>query len=215
MHTRPQDAWNKVALLKILEGAHKENRDSPADNFCIQKLGFVSEVNGRKIGSNAAFFKFYRYNYGPYSSTLANDVRKLEKLRLIDSESRELTDRGRFLLEYLQPEIEASPVARNAILAIDQTIKEWGAYRSWHIVNRVYDLNVPVDGRHGQEMRVRDIPMNTDILDPELRKGPELLSIQMADFVEQELAISAEDLDPTSPKFIESINAHLRNVHAM
>jgi hypothetical protein len=213
MLTPAQIAWNRVALLKILDGAHKAN-NAPVDNFAVQKLSFVSELNGRSHNLQAAYYKFFRFTWGPYSSVLANDVRLLESIGLIDPESRQITERGRFLLGYIQTEIDESEAARLALDAISKTLEEWGGKRGWQIVNAVYELTVPVDERGGEKMKMKDIPLHTDIILPSIPGVQDVLpfSDQMLADIEAELAIPADHLDPESPELEASVRCSLEAV---
>ena len=215
MITEEQDVWNKIALLALLDGAHKASK-VPADNFAIQKLGFISELNGRTHNLHTAYYKFFRFTYGPYSSQLANDVRLLESLRIIDPESRELTSRGKFLMDYISPEVEASDPAKEALNIIAETSKEWGWRRGWQIVDPVYELTVPVDGRDGEEMKISGIPLNTDILVPSLFSGRDAspFSKEMIEDIHAELAIPADRLNPDSEEFIQRVSDALNRALA-
>jgi hypothetical protein len=216
MHTRSQNVWNKIALLSILDGAHTANK-APADNFAIQKLTFLSELTGRSKNLKTAYYKFFRYTYGPYSSGLANDVRSLETLRLIDPESRELTDRGRYLLSYTRAETEQSETAMASLATIGEIVEGWGWLRGWHIVDKVYELSVPVDDLNGEKIRVKDIPLHTDILVPDKSDERDAIhfSEEMVGDVEAELSIPPSRLDPDCPELIESVAAGLEAALAL
>jgi len=207
MLTKSQNIWNKVALLNILDGAHAENPET-ADNFSIQKLSFISELNGRLENLRSAYYKFFRYKNGPYSSGLANDVRQLESLGLIDPESRVVTDRGRFFLDYAQPEVEESDTAKASLQAINNATKKWGKLRGWQIVDAVYALSVPVDDLNGTKMKVSDIPLHTDILVPWKFSGRDAISFSedMVSDLEAELSIPAAHLDPDSPELLARVS---------
>ena len=139
MYTRAHFAWNRIATLAILRDGRPKHFQS-IDNLRIQKLGFRSELKGQLIGSLPVFFKFFRYNLGPYSKELAWQIRELEERYFIDSETRCLTWRGEYLLEYIEPEIQQHQAARRAIETIRETCEECRSIRSSSIlVDQTYE----------------------------------------------------------------------------
>jgi hypothetical protein len=199
MATKAQIVWNKIALLMICDEAHRVNK-SAVTNVVIQKSVFLTELNGRSKDLKAAYYRFFRYKHGPFSTSLSWDIAEFEKGDFIDSESGELLDRARYLLDYVLPEIEPNEVFKTVRDVIIRTAEQWKAYRGWEIVSKVYELKVPVDSLNGQQMRVSDIPMKTDILIPERSEARELqpLPEDLLDDIYSELNIRSDHLDPSS-----------------
>jgi len=199
MISKAQDAWNKIALLTILDKAYKGAPDL-IDNFAIQKLSFLTELQGRRANLNAAYYRFFRYTWGPYSAGVANDIRHLENFGFLDPESRELTERARYLCRYVQPEVASSELAGKALDVAAETSRIWGSFRGWHIVDKVYAITVPVDGLGGREMTVKEIPIKTDILVPDFSEASDVLpfSAQTVDDIQAELSIPAANLDDSN-----------------
>jgi len=207
MMTRSQIAWNKVAVLALLRDGRPRNFQS-IDNLRIQKLGFRSELKGQEEGNLPAFFKFFRYDLGPYSKDLANQVRALEERDFIDTETRCLTWRGEYLLEYVEPEIRKFEVAQRAIETIRKTCEECRNIRaSSSLVNQTYELEVPVAGMGNQIMRVRDIPMNTDIIVPASFVPLPMLSPETIADIEEEWEIPSSSLDPSTQEFNDAVDS--------
>jgi hypothetical protein len=213
MPTRPQSAWNKIALLQMVDAARRVN-SAPVTNVVIQKHLFLAELEGIKKGINAAYYRFFRFKYGPFSNELSWNIADLEKGGFIDSESGELLERGKYLLGYVLPVIEREPSVEVTLELIHKVSEIWKSYRGWSIVDAVYDLHVSVDGLQGQVMTVRDIPQKIDILIPENHptKEAQILPNDLIEDISSELAISLERLVPSEERFhlaLESLDAAL------
>ncbi len=207
MYTSAHLAWNRIATLALLRDGRPKHVQS-IDNLRIQKLGFRSELKGQSAGNLPAFFKFFRYDLGPYSKELAWQIRGLEERDFINSETRCLTWRGEYLLDYIEPEIQQHEAARRAIETIRETCEECRSIRaSSTLVDQTYELRVPVAGMGNQIMRVKDIPMNTDIIVPPHSLPHPMLSTDAIADIEEEWQISASSLDPSTPEFNEAVDA--------
>jgi hypothetical protein len=214
MHTGAQLAWNRIATLALLRDGRPKNFQS-IDNLRIQKLGFRSELKGQSTGNLPAFFKFFRYNLGPYSKELAMQVRGLEERDFVDSETRCLTWRGEYLLEYVEPEIRQHEAAQRAIETIRETCEECRSIRaSSKLVDQTYELEVPVAGMGNQIMRVRDIPMNTDIIVPPHFLPHPMLSANTIAEIQEEWQIPPSSLDPSTQEFNDAVDSAYRRVLA-
>lgn len=214
MATKAQCAWNKIALLGVLDATRRVN-PAPVTNVVIQKHLFLTELAGRKAGIKTAYFRFFRYKHGPFSNELSWTIAQFEKCGLIDSEDGELLDKGRALLNYVDSEINSSWAATEAMAIIEGTANEWKAYRGWAIVEPVYELTVPVDQLAGETMKVRDIPQKVDILIPESTKDQDVepFDDQITEDVYSFLSHPAVDLD--SPEGWEASLASLDAAFAL
>jgi uncharacterized protein YwgA len=160
--TLAQQYWDYVFLLNLGSCSGE-----PLDNLKIQKLTFISEDTARQREKlKAANFSFFRYNQGPYSKELADAVRELENLGLIDPETRVPTERGRYVLDYVEEFVNESKPAQHALRILGETCKKYKKVKSSKLVNVVYDMKVPVAQFDGKIMKVRDIPKNIDIIRP-------------------------------------------------
>jgi hypothetical protein len=204
MATRAQDAWNKIVALALCDEMHRTK--STIDNVHIQKLCFLSELQGRQKNLKTAYYRFFRYNNGPYSSALANDITHLSKFGFIDPENGEVLDRGRRLHNYVKPDIERSDLATGALAVVKNIVDSWQPYKGWEIVEQVYNLPVPVDGL-GKTMMVRDIPTKTDIIIPERSSALDVVPFpsEIVDDIYAELAIPQSDLDLDSEEIWRSV----------
>jgi uncharacterized protein YwgA len=205
MLTQTHIVWNKIALLAIIDASFRAGRNS-LDNVEIQKLSFLTEIGARDQNLKAAYFRFYREKFGPYSTSVANAVTSFEKLGLINQENRELRDRGRYLLRYARPDIEKSETAMEALRLISDVSNEWKDYRGWSIKEKVYELDVAVQGLGGRTMTMPQIPLYIEIVNPETAPGRDITGISpelVADIC-AELAIPSSRLDADS----EEVWAH-------
>lgn len=215
MLTPAQTAWNRIAALVILREGRPKHFQS-IDNLRIQKLCFRSEIKGKQSGHVPAFFKFFRYDLGPYSKELANEVTALEARDFVNSETRCLTWRGEYLLEYVAPEIEKFKEAQRAIQVIEEVCEECRSIRaSSTLVDKTYEMVVPVDQFGDRMMKVKDIPMHTDIIIPELMPNAAYLSDEMIADLEEEWKIPPSALDESSAEFNEVVDSAYRRVLAM
>jgi uncharacterized protein YwgA len=210
MTSSPQHAWNQIAILTLLRNAHY-NCEEAVDNLQIQKLSFISEIRGRDSDLKTAYYKFFRFKLGPYSPDLANDVRHLELYGFIDSETRALTDRGQYLCRYVHPEVKKSQTAQEAFAILKETCQEYRRYKSSSLVNIVYKMRVPVDGLAGKVMKVKEIPLKTDILLPDKFSSRDVqpFSPELIADIETELQMLPSQLDPNSAELRRSVFASL------
>lgn len=192
-----QQLWDEVFLLNLFSCSPSE----PFDNLKVQKVVFITENEARGERLAAANFPFFRYNLGPYSKELANDVRKLEDFRFIDPETRELTARGKYVVDYVAEEIKESKDALYVLGILHEACAKYANWRSPALVNHVYGMKVPVFAFGYQEMSIRDIPHCTDILDPQREdlKSIQVFSPQLMEDLQAEFSMSPEDLSPENP----------------
>lgn len=200
MRTAIEEAWDRIFLLALFA----ESKE-PLDNLKIQKVVFISEDQARKEQILAAHFPFYRNKLGPYSPVLANDVRKLEDYGFVDPETRQPTDRGRYLLDYIADDLQQSKSARHSLEILAITQSKYQDTGSFHLKDLVYEMPVSVTGLKGSVMPVKEIPIRTAIIHPALeqvRESPSLPS-DLLDDVCVEFSLTRDDLDPDSPANIE------------
>lgn len=191
------------------------NRVSFIDgNLKVQKLVFLHEFLGIKDKIKSNHYKYFRYNLGPYSKDLANDIGQLENLGILNS-SRKLTKRGRFFLEYFRPEVSKS--IGQSLEYADAVCDSFGKATGPKLVNQVYKLSVPVSDLGGNYKTVRDIPIFTDIFDPihdPTTKDLPSLEDETVEQMQEELSISPEELNPSNPDFKKLVSKHLERALA-
>ena len=116
-----QQYWDHIFLLNLCRSAGE-----PLDNLKIQKITFISEDAARqKQKLRAAHFHFFKYTYGPFSKELANDVRKLEDLGFLHPETREPTDRAKYILDYVQEFVKKCKPAQQSLHILSETCRKY------------------------------------------------------------------------------------------
>lgn len=211
MRTQAQQIWDYIAIIKLLDDVNKINYID--GNLKIQKLIFLSELEGLKTHIAPMHFKFFRYNLGPYSKELANSVNFLINQGFITS-TKKITKRGEFLIEYVRDAINESIIFKKAFEIINETIEKYGRYPGSKLTNMVYDLKVPVYDYGGKVEKVRNIGTFTDIIVP--TQMAELQDIALFDDIlediEEELNLSPYSLDPNNPDYQKTITRALARV---
>jgi uncharacterized protein YwgA len=204
---RVQRGWNHIAALILLREGRPKHFQT-IDNLRIQKLGFRSEIKGQQDGQLPAYFKFFRYDLGPYSKELANEITALEIRDFVNPATRCLTWRGEYLLEYIQPEIKRFEAAQKAVETIQMICEEARSIRlSRKLVDETYEMQVPVAQFSNRIMLVKDIPMHTDIIIPDPSYIPPVLSNEMVANLEEEWKIDPAVLDESSEAFNEAVDS--------
>jgi uncharacterized protein YwgA len=179
-------------------------------NLKIQKLLFLHEFEGIRGGLKSNHYKYFRHNQGPYSKDLANDVASLEKIGLVNRASRKLTKRGKIFLEYFRPEVDR--IIGVTLHIAEDVCREFGRLSGPQLVNHVYRMRVPVYDFGGVEATVRDIPSFTDIFDPlhdQSTKELDTLDEVTIKQMEEQLAITPEQLDSSNVGFKQAVNERL------
>lgn len=193
-----QKYWDLAAVLNLFDFA---NKIAPIDgNFKIQKLGFISELRGQEnAGVRATHYKFFRYHFGPYSKELANDVGFLKERGFLDAFNR-VTDRGRYLIDYIRPEIAQSNNSELSLEILQSVCTDYGRYTGGQLKRQVYEMVVPVIEYDNATLKVKDIGYCTDILDPvrlDLRESANFPDDTLQD-LRSEFNIPLESLDPAN-----------------
>lgn len=215
MRTKGQKIWDYIAILKLFDAV---GRISSVDgNLKVQKLAFLTELEGIRANLAAMHLKFFRYTHGPYSKDLANDVENLTYHGAI-TRTRRLTKKGQFILDYIAPEISHSQRASEAFSIIENISNQYGKKSGSRLVDLVYKMTVPVYDFGGQSVKVEEIDHFTDILVP-TAQGLTDIDMPNADMIaeiEEELALPLDALNPTNPDYQRTVNAALERVkHAL
>jgi hypothetical protein len=194
MRTRPQEIWDRIVLLHLLEAARIERGvDTPK----VQKLMFIALVEGKSKGLRVAHYSFFRHIHGPYSKDLADELLLLEQLGFVNPESRELTDRARQMLDFTLPSIRQSVAARDIFALVDDVCAAYKDLESLpHLVNFVHQMVVPVADWGNDQAAVRDVPLCVYILRPNVVDTMEatLLSERLLRDLDDKFSVSADHL---------------------
>jgi uncharacterized protein YwgA len=192
--------WDHVFLLNLFKCSAE-----PLDNLKIQKMVFLSEVEGRARNFATANFPFFRYHFGPYSKVAANLVRKLEVFGFVDPEFHQPSERGEYVLDYVQEFIRQSPRAVEALEILHAMCEKYRDTKSSALVDIVYGMKVSVIGMGGRVMTVRDIPECVDIIVPAEEKLETFIPFpkDLLDDLATEFSLRPNDLDPNNPANIK------------
>lgn len=210
MPTAPQ-IWDKVFLLNLFNCS-----EEPLDNLKIQKIVFLSEMEGRNREFAVANYPFFRYHYGPYSKVAANDVRKLEVFGFVDPEFHRPTARGRYVLDYVHEFVKHSAKAIEALEILQATCDKYRDTKSSKLVDIVYGMKVSVVGMSGKVMAVREIPECVDIIVPAEEKLETFVPFpqDLLDDLVTEFSLRPDDLNPNKPENIAFAKAAIERALA-
>lgn len=209
MRTLGQNIWDYVATLSLFSAVN--NIDQIDGNLKIQKLVFLSELEGLNKNIITTHFRFFRYQYGPYSPVLADDVKTLIKQGFITTKHI-LTKRAQFVLDYTKDAIDSSTPARKVLTLLNEIAKKYGRRSGPWLTDLVYGLEVPVHDFNRKLMKVRDIETGFDIVVP--TRTPNISKIEpfsedLINDLKEEFAISAYDLNPENPEYKKTIRQAL------
>lgn len=200
MREAVQQYWDFFAILNLFDQTNKvSNIDG---NLKIQKLSFIFELKGQEKGFKSAHYRFFRYNNGPYSRFLANDVLELKEKGFITRNSNQITRRGEFLSEFIKLNAPIKGANQKALEISDEVVKEYGKYSGPQLTNIVYKMVVPVVDLENKLMKVRDIAACTDILDPIRNQNAEdvVLPDDLVSDLKEEFQIPPDRLNPNNPE---------------
>ena len=212
MRERSQEFWDKFAVLNLFDQVCRVG--GIGGRTKAQKIVFLYELEGQAAGLKSGHYRFFRYQLGPFSAELANDLTFLKGVGFLTS-CWELTDRGRFLFDYLSPAVSESREASDALRIADEVSKQYGSHSGIDLAYIIYKMNVPVYDLRGEKQKVKDIPIGLDILNPVQDKS--LREIQVFDEetlkdLEQEFAIPSDNLEPSSRPFKDAIGRALAKI---
>ena len=201
MRTVQQKYWDAFAVLSLFDAANKVR---PIDgNLKIQKMGFLFEIKGQERGIKAGHYTFFRYNNGPFSKWLANDVADLKRMGFISGDSNKITRRGSFLLEFVRLNAQISGDAKEAVEIANQVGAEFGKYTGPALTTYVYRMTVPVIDYNNETKKVRDIEHCVDIIDPVKDKNLREIQLFTEDLIQDlkaEFSIPARKLRKDNPE---------------
>ena len=163
MRTKGQKYWDQFVLLDLFGAVSAV--DIVGGNLKAQKLTFLLELYALRKSSVVGHYRFFRYQMGPYSPDLANDIRELETEELLSRSGRHLTPRGVFLHDYVAEMLSGNADLQMVTTLTSEVATSFGKKSGAALMNMVYGMRVPVFDL-GREMKVLHIPSFLDILDP-------------------------------------------------
>jgi uncharacterized protein YwgA len=165
MKTEQQKISQIVLLLHILA-----KDASILGNLKLQKEVFLNEFNLTKSNCGGLYYKFFRYQFGPYSSNLTTDFQWLRNVGLVHKSTYKPTERGQYLADFIEGTIRSYHKNARIFDAIDKITEKCKPYTGQQLMNIVYRLSIEPEDMPGRNLKIRDIPMFTDLLAPEYRE---------------------------------------------
>jgi uncharacterized protein YwgA len=141
----------------------------------FQKLVFLAENELMENDIKALHFKFFKYQFGPFSKELLTDYLELNNNNFVSSYFT-LKNKAKNFLEYILTPLIEIKNNHNAFKIITETFAKYAKYTSTRLMELVYDMKIiPYD--IPIEMKIKNIPAFIDILAPEYFNAKETFEI--------------------------------------
>jgi len=158
VHFRDRITNNLLLLYTI---ARTNELGTMDDTLKLQKIVFHSQRNLVKMGLKAFGYNFFRWEKGPFSAELNNDLTLLTHAGLIEPAwPLKLTESGNKLLETSQ---EIFEINKRFMRYIEDVVREKAPLDPDTIREETYKLTIILPRSH-ERMTIRDVPMGTLIL---------------------------------------------------
>jgi hypothetical protein len=155
---------DNAVLLHLWAGAQIMANSDAGDRLKLTKLAYLAADRLYWSGVKALHLPFFRYTYGPFSRGLYTHWDDLTGSgHMVEEERFRVTERGRLLAESFASEVLDDPANAAVKSALSNIIAEFGVLETGALLDTVYAMHVRCTGLPGLS-RVRDIPMNTDML---------------------------------------------------
>jgi uncharacterized protein YwgA len=130
----------------------------------IQKSMFLVELGLKKAELVGPHFRFMRYHNGPFSRQVWDSFDDLVSSGFLHKTTFDLTERGKFLLELVIPEIRR--LNPNILSVVDHELSSCKQRTGEDLMRYIYGLQVTPDEEPSRQMRIEDIPLGWTIIDP-------------------------------------------------
>jgi len=189
------------------------NKRSPIDGrLKTQNLTFLFELKGQACGLRMAHYRFLRYTHGPFSPTLAEDLKRLHELEFFSGAGNVLTKRGRFIVDYVSDWVSSSSLGRKTHEIVVEIAKKYGKLSGIAIMDLVLAMNIPV-AEHAERLeKIADVPILVDLIDPERKSGltDVRLPSRLCRELGEEFALDPSALNPSKASYIQSVRKALK-----
>lgn len=210
MKTESQKISETLLLLRIVE----KDRNI-LGRLKFQKEVFLAEWTLLESNLGGLFFKFFRYNLGPYSKDLAETFEFLCQKGFIHKSNFRLTERGEYLNEFVEKTLKSYQNNSKIFHAVDSTVKKYSHFNGQELKNQVYRLKVKPFDLPEKELTVEKIPSFTDIIVPQ--QFSSTLNFQIPLSLERDLKIEFgmekknwENIEKHYPKALKRAENRLR-----
>jgi len=209
MKTELQKLSQSLLLLKILD-----TDNNIFGNLKLQKQVFLNELSLMKANMGGLYYKYFRHNYGPFSADLMGDYTVLANKGFIHKTTYSLTERGQYLIEYVEGSIREHKDNKRIFRKVENTTEKYKKYNGTELMQRVYKLAVEPEDIPGESMQVKDIPSFRDILMPECHDFKYQLKIppKILNDVKVELAMDQEEWENLEILHADAINSATRSL---
>jgi uncharacterized protein YwgA len=176
-----------VLLLYFLKEAQPISGRTKA-----QKTGFFVELALNREGMAGPHYVFYRWDKGPFSRVLWNDLDALTNqgflIRTPDGYS--VTRRGTAMIDLAIPPLKAHPLNDETFLIIDEVLRWCKPRTGEELIQAAYAVELEPAGMPGEHRTVEAIPLGVDIIAP----SPDGLHVddETVSILEEQLAVSAD-----------------------
>lgn len=186
MRTKKDKMLDAVLLLHMLD------RAKPIDGKTkLQKVPFFVELKLKNEGLRGPHFRFFRWNFGPFSRDVCDTFEFLAGRGFVSESNFRLTERGKFLLELAIPPLaeieENAPIFR----AMDDVLRDCAKSLGGMLKSVAYETVVATEGHPGRKLR--DIPPATDLLEPE--PGGLKVPEDLESLIREELSLTDEQME--------------------
>ena len=165
MKTEKQKIAQSLLLLKILR-----EDENVFGRTKLQKQVFLNELRLIQSNLGGLYYNYFRYNYGPFSSELFTDFTVLANKGFLQKTTFRLTDRGRYLVDYVEGSIKGYRGNAKIFEMVESTTRKYKKYNGTQLMKLAYLLEVEPDDMPGQKIQIEDIDTFVNILLPEIHK---------------------------------------------
>ncbi len=178
----------------------------------MQKTAFLVELSLKRKGLSGLHFPFIRFHKGPFSHQLQKVCDRLAQNGFVLKADLRLTERGRTLADLAVGELREIPENHKFFSTMDKAI-DWCKSRDGNtLIEYAYKLKVSPDSAPDTEATIRDLPMETVIIDPP--SGGLCVPADLEQILAEQLAVTDEDLREIASRAGDYDEVGVRNVLA-
>lgn len=153
-----EEAMDQLLLLHLIKRAN-ENRRKPGITQ-LQKRVFLIADKLKNLNMKALNYKFFRYNYGPMSKGIYEDFTQFVEGGFVTEGFAEVTEEGEKILNHFEDVFKKN---EEFLSSFNELVDEYCKYDLDGIKDIVYNSSFFIS-ELGEELKVKDIPENVDIL---------------------------------------------------
>jgi uncharacterized protein YwgA len=211
MKTEEQKISESILLLKVLQ-----EDDNIFGATKLQKQVFLNELKLIDIDSGGLYYKYFRYNYGPFSRQLQDNYNALADKGFIHKTTYRLTDRGEYLIGFVEGCIVHYRDNGKIFETVKATTNKYRKYTGKQLMDLVYDMAIVPVELPDRRMKIKDIPMFIDLLWPERDKVEHKLTFprHILDDIKAELAMDKDTWDNLEQTQADAVRKATRSLSA-